>query len=37
MVISCPECGKRIVAKTVKQAYKLAKAGCLCERCRQEW
>jgi predicted RNA-binding Zn-ribbon protein involved in translation (DUF1610 family) len=35
MVISCPECGKRMIARSLKQAYKLLRSG-LCERCQQE-
>lgn len=36
MTISCPECGKKIMARTMRQAYKLAKAGYHCERCQNE-
>ena len=36
MTVSCPECGKRIIARSLKQAYRLMKRECLCERCQQE-
>lgn len=36
MTISCPECGKKIIARTIKVAYRLVRQGCMCERCRGE-
>lgn len=36
MKISCPECGRAIIARSMRQAYKLAKNNYHCERCRNE-
>ena len=36
MTISCPECGKKIIARTIKVAYRLVRQGCMCERCKGE-